>query len=355
MATERKDYYKILGISDSEKELKGEEFEKVLKQKFRKLSLKYHPDKNPGNKEAEAKFKDIAEAYDVLHNKREEYDNPMSGFKFEGFSDLNDIFGGFNPFADIFSDLSGMRQQAKRPRGSDLRIQLSVTLEDIFNGASKKIKYKRYVKCDSCGGSGKTTNTKEKKCNYCNGAGMTYTNNGFMMMGTTCPHCGGTGKLVENPCTKCNGHGVVMKDTEVEFTIQKNAENGTSIRLAGMGNMPAHGDGDAGDLYIILLVAQHKTFSRNGNSLAYLCTVKVLDAITGCNVDVPTIEGKKLSVTIPQGTSDGDRLKVNGYGMDNGSGMRGPLFIIVKLDVPKSINEEERKLIEELKTKPNFK
>ena len=356
MASERKDYYKILGISDSEKELKGEEFDKILKKKFRTLSLKYHPDKNPGDKDAEAKFKDIAEAYDVLHNKRDEYDNPMSGFKFDGFSDINDIFGGFNPFSDLFAGM-GMNRSSKprRPRGSDLRIQLNITLEDAFNGVKKKVKYKRYVKCDSCGGSGKTARTKEKQCSACHGSGMSYQSNGFMRMGTTCPHCGGTGKIIENPCGKCNGHGIVLKDTEVEFSIPSGCMNGQSIRLGGMGHLPVHGDGDPGDLYINMAIMPHNLYERYDNDLIYECKVKVLDAITGCNQEIPTIDGKKLSVIIPHGSSDGDKLKINGYGMPISGSVRGNLIVIIRLVVPKNISEEEKTLIEELKTKENFR
>ena len=354
MSSERKDYYKILGISDSEKELTGDEFEKVLKSKFRKLSLKYHPDKNPGDKDAEAKFKDIAEAYDVLHNKREEYDNPSSGFKFEGFTDFNDIFGGFSPFSDIFSSMGMGGERKKEPRGSNLRIEFAISLEESYNGVKKREKYSRYVTCESCGGSGKTAETKEKPCTVCGGTGFVYQSNGFMQMGSTCRHCGGTGKIIENPCKKCNGHGLTLKSTEVEFTVPRGVATGSSIRLPGLGNMAPHGKGESGDLYIVFVIKRHPVFYMEGNNLVCTCKVNVLDAITGCKKEIMTISGKKLSVMIPRGTSDGDKLKINGHGMPLQGGGYGSLIIIVNVVMPRELTDEEVELIEVLKTKPNF-
>lgn len=356
---ERNDYYKILGITDEEKALKGEEFERVLKKKFRQLSLKYHPDRNPNDKDAEAKFKEVAEAYEVLHTKREEYDNPMSDFKFTGFGDMSDIFssfGGFNPFGDIFGGMGGQKQQQpKKPRGTNLQIHLPVTLEDIFNGVSKKVKYKRFMLCEHCGGSGKTTRTVEKVCPTCNGTGFTYRLNGFMQMGMTCPQCGGNGHIIEHPCDKCNGIGLIQKNSAVEFTIPKYATDRTVITLTGQGNMPPHGNGDNGDLFVMLAEAKHSLFTRDGSDLIYECKVKVLDALTGCKVDVPTIDGKMLSLTIPQGSEDGDRLKVKCYGMYATENGRGNMIVKVSIAMPKSLTEEEVKLIEELKAKQNFR
>ena len=239
---ERNDYYKILGITDEEKALKGEEFERVLKKKFRQLSLKYHPDRNPNDKDAEAKFKEVAEAYEVLHTKREEYDNPMSDFKFTGFGDMSDIFssfGGFNPFGDIFGGMGGQKQQQpKKPRGTNLQIHLSVTLEEIFNGVSKKVKYKRFMLCEHCGGSGKTTRTVEKVCPTCNGTGFTYKLNGFMQMGMTCPQCGGNGHIIEHPCDKCNGIGLIQKIQRLSSPSQSMQRIERSSRLQGKETCP---------------------------------------------------------------------------------------------------------------------
>ena len=194
---ERKDYYKILGVSDEEKKLHGEEFNKIVKKKFRTLSLKFHPDRNQGDKKAEEKFKDIAEAYEVLSDekKREEYDNPTSNFVFNGSGfdamDIDAFFRGFgNPFND-FGDLFGNRGEPKVKKGDGIRIKIALTLEEILNGCKKKIKYKRREVCPNCNGSGLTENSKKKTCKTCGGTGTIYSSNGFMSMHQTCPTCGG--------------------------------------------------------------------------------------------------------------------------------------------------------------------
>ena len=355
MANERKDYYSILGITEEEKKLTGDEFEKVLKKKFRTLSLKYHPDKNPGDKEAEAKFKDIAEAYDVLHNKREEYDNPMSNFQFNGFTNMEDIFGGFDPFSSIFGGFGGRPQQAQVPKGQDIRITFAATLEEIYSGEKKKIRYNRYTICKKCNGTGKTSETTVKKCPSCGGTGRMYTANGFMQMMQTCPHCGGSGTITKNPCPDCNGIGLAIESTEVEFTIPKGIMAGGYITLEGMGSAPPHGNGKNGDLYIVIQEKGGSPFERAGDNLHLTVDVNVIDAMVGAKKAIRTMNGTNISITIPKCSKNGDMFKVKGHGMPvMGSSLYGDLIVRLNVVMPHELTDEEIEILKNLKTKTNF-
>ena len=353
---DRKDYYKILGITEEEKKLTGDEFEDVLKKKFRKLSLKYHPDRNPNNKEAEAKFKDVAEAYDVLKNKRAEYDNPATNFDFSGFGNFNmdDIFGGFNPFGDMFGG-GGHRHQQRVVKGTGVRLTFNLTLEEMYHGVTKKVKYRKFVPCLNCGGSGKTKDSVERTCKTCGGTGQVFQTNGFMQMVQTCPTCGGKGKTLENPCPKCGGHGIVNDMFEAEIRIDKGAAQGMAFTFEGLGNTPPHGNGINGDLFVQVVGAKHPRFERDGNDLVTNIEVGVIDAMLGCDVVVETIDGKKLSAKIPQGSEDGYRLRFKGYGMPiYGTNQYGNMIGVLKIKLPKKLNDDERKKLEELKTSDNF-
>lgn len=367
----KKDYYKILGISDEEKALKGDDFAKVLKNKYRAIALKVHPDRlhnvsEEEKKKAEEKFKEASEAYEVLSNHREEYDNPSSGFtggtsNFGGMN-MEDIFRhfGFGGFGDFGFDPFGMGGRVQHhnavAKGDTLRIRLSYTLEEALNGSKRKIKYKRYVKCSNCGGSGLAKGASKKTCSTCGGKGMIYTNNGFMQMMSTCPTCGGKGTFIDDPCPKCNGFGIEEKTNEVEIEIPKGAMDGMVITFQGMGSDAPHGEGIPGDLVVNLVESKHDKFVRRGNDLVFELEVGVVDAILGCDTKVTTLDGKTLTAKVPQGTSEGQQLRFKGYGIPQyGTSNTGSMIAVVKIKVPNKLNDRETELLNVLKNEEHFK
>ena len=371
---ERKDYYKILGVTDDERKLTGEEFNKVIKSKYRSLALSLHPDRQQGKsdaekKAAEEKFKEVSEAYEVLSDekKRSEYDNPMSNFQFTGFgsdADFHDFvrrhfgdFGGFGGGFDPFHmDFDGMQNEPQVAKGNSIRVKLHLTLEELYSGTTKKIKFKRYEKCSDCGGSGLTSESKKRACPTCGGKGMVYSQRQFMQVFQTCPTCGGKGHFIENPCKKCAGHGLELKDFETELTIEKGLMPGMQIGYAGLGHAAPHGDGVNGDLYVVVYEKEHDKFKRDGADLYTAIEIPVIDAILGGAAKVKTIDGRTLSVNIKQGTEDGTKFSFKGYGMPiYGTNSYGNLICVVKLVMPKTLSKDERKLLEELKTKEHFK
>ena len=358
----KKNYYDVLGITDEERKLQGEEFEKILKKKYRNFALKYHPDRQSGKseaekKKAEAKFKEISEAYDVLLNKRAEYDNPQSAFSFSGTD-----FGGMG-MDDILRHFGfggmdfgfGRTREPRVAKGTNIRITMPLTLEEIFNGTTKKIKYNRFEPCDKCKGSGKTANTKEKVCRTCGGSGFIFSQNGFMQMQQTCPTCGGKGKMVENPCTSCGGHGIVLKSCVEEIVLDKGILDGMSIAFEGKGNFPPHGEGVPGDLIVIVQAIPSKDFEASGNDLYFPIELGVVDAILGCNINVRTVDGKELTAKIPNGTCDGHKLRFRGYGLPiYGTNNSGDMIGIVKINIPKKVTSKEEQLLKELKNQEHF-
>lgn len=357
-----KDYYKILELTDEDKKLQGDEFAQKIKKQFRSLSKQWHPDKckdESKKKEYEAKFKEIAEAYEVLSKHREEYDNPQNDFNFQGFGgmDINDIFNsmGFGNFGgfDFFGGFGGNQQQ-RVVKGQSMRVQLRVSLEEAFSGVTKTISYKRYDKCPNCGGSGKTDRTTEEECSHCHGQGSIFSQNGFMQTITTCPHCHGTGKIVKNPCPSCNGLGIKESKTEVTFEIPKGVESGQQLILKGKGHTPRQAKGENGDLIIQVIVDNSAEFSRDGSTLYHQIDINVIDAVLGCNKQIQTIDKKTVAVKIPQGASEGTQLKIRGYGMPYGNS-RGDLICVIHLVVPKSITDEEKTILTQLKSKPHFR
>lgn len=353
-----KDYYKILGITDEEKKLQGDEFEKVLKKKYRKIAVEKHPDRNPGNKKAEEEFKAAAEAYSVLSDasKRAQYDNPMTGgmnfnadFNFNNFN-FDDIFSSFgfgNPF--------GAHAQVIQ-KGASVRLRMPLSLKEMYNGVKKKIKYHRNNKCDNCDGSGTTKDSHVERCSHCGGTGKLFSQNGIFQQITTCPHCGGSGKVTVNPCPNCMGNGVVDTQQEVEIDIPKGAFQGMQLTLHGFGHAPLKMNGQFGDLIIdIVDKNENEKFVRDGHNLEMTIEVPVLDALLGCEVTIETINGKKLKARIPSCTEDGYTMKFAGYGMPKyGENGFGDLYAEVIVKMPKKINDKEKKLLEELKTMDNF-
>ncbi len=372
-----KNYYDILGITEEEKNLPKEEFNDILRKKWRSLALSLHPDRQQGKSEeekkrAEEKFKEAAEAYEVLSDeqKRSEYDNPASGFQFSGFGSDADFhefvrrhFGdiaGMHGFGSMgFDDFGGMgfggQQQASR-KGSGIRIKVGLTLEEMYSGTKKKLKYPRYERCSTCNGSGRTSESREKTCPTCGGKGMVYSHNQFMQMYQTCPTCGGKGHFVENPCKECGGFGIVQKEHEVEITFDKGLMHGMELVYGGLGSAPPHGDGVNGDLYVIVYEKKDDRFERNGADLYMKIDVPVIDAILGGQIKVDTIGGKTLTSTLKQGTEDGTKLLFKGYGMPiYGTNNYGNLICVVHVTMPKSLNKEEKKLLSDLKKKEHFK
>ena len=359
----RKDYYKILGVNNDASQ-------DEIKKAYRKLAIKYHPDRNPDNKEAEDKFKEIAEAYSVLsdENKRKEYDNPSSAFNGPDFGDMDmeEILrhfgfgangmghGGFDPFGDFFGGQDNNEQRTVK--GSSIRIRVEVTLEEVLNGCHKKIRYKCLVPCPDCNGSGANGQPQYERCPHCGGTGQIFNQRGNMQIITTCPHCHGRGQTLKNPCPKCNGNGLINGYNEVEFDIPKGVVDGMQLIINGKGNTPPHNHGVCGDLIVIITEKEHDTFIRHGNDLIFGLKVPIIDAILGCEKEVTTIEGKKLIGKIPEGVNEGYKLKIKGYGLPiYGGNQRGDMICVIRLLLPKKINSEERELLLQLQNKENFK
>lgn len=357
----KKNYYDILGITDDEKKLKGEEFEKILKKKYRKIAIKYHPDKNQGNKEAEEKFKEASEAYSVLgdEEKRKEYDNPVTNANFKSDFDFGNFnFGHMNvdEILNSFGFGRGRTSAKTTYQGASRKIRLRLTLEEMYNGVKKTIKYDRKDKCDECNGKGSKNPSSKKKCPICGGTGKIYNSNGFFQTMTTCNKCGGSGYILSDPCKKCGGDGIINKKQEIDINVPKGAFQGMQLTVHGYGDAPYRMSGNYGDFIIELLEEPNKKYTREGNDLIVNIEIPVLDAIVGCNVNVETINGKTLSAKIPSGTEDGYMLRFKGYGMPiYGSNEYGNMIGVIKLKMPKTLNKEEIDLINQLRNKENFK
>lgn len=348
-----KDYYNILDVKkDASKD--------DIKKAYRKMAMKYHPDKNQGDVKAETKFKEAAEAYEVLSddNKKSNYDRfgtaNSSGNSFNsGFGyDMNDIF---SQFGDVFGDAFNKRytNQRRQTKGSDLRIKVTLTIQDILNGVNKKIKYKRQTTCEPCSGKG---GSDIRNCLSCNGSGrrqvIQNTAFGQIRQESHCPDCSGTGKLIKNKCGVCHGDGTVLKEEIVEIDIPAGVSNGMQLSMRDYGNCIR--DGVSGDLNIIIEELREFYFVRENNNIIVEKEISVIDAIIGSQVDVKTPRGD-ISVTIQPGTEHGSKIRLNGKGIPDINLGLGNLYINVKIKIPKSINLEEKLILEKLKKSNNFK
>lgn len=358
-----KDYYKILGITEEEKKLKGDDFKKVLKSKYKKLCKEWHPDLEKDEskkKEKEEKFKEIAEANAVLSDekKREEYDNPISGganFHFDGMG-MDDIF---SMFGDMFGGASFRTSSTRRGqlKGENKKIRVTVTLEDLFNGLEKEIKFSRKGKCTHCDGSGcGEGGEKLETCKHCGGSGFTTVNSMFGAVQTRCPHCGGRGRVNTNKCHHCGGSGQVDETIPYTLRIPKGLEGGSILTVQGQGHYPLHGKGERGDLEIQIVRVPHERFERDGNDLYVKIDVPVVTAILGGNIDVETIDGKQLTTKIPQGIEEGTKIRFSGKGMPiyGNEKIRGNMIGIIHISMPKKLTNDEVSLLNQLKDKPNF-
>jgi len=360
---EKRDYYEVLGVpKDADAS--------TIKKAYRKLAIKYHPDKNPGDKEAEEKFKEAAEAYDILSNdeKRQRYDRfgqaglngGSGGFGGGGmnmddiFSQFGDIFGGFGGGFGGFGG-GGHSSRARRVnRGQNLRVKVKLTLNDIATGVEKKIKVKRYVACEHCNGTGAKNGKSYSKCTTCHGTGqVTRVQNtilGQMQTTSTCPTCGGEGKIINEKCSHCNGEGIKLTDDVITLNIPAGVADGMQLSMSGKGNAARRG-GVNGDLIILVEEIEHEELIRDGNDLLYNVFASYPDVVLGASVEIPTLDGK-VKVKVEAGTQPGKILRLRGKGIPdiNGYG-RGDLLVKINVWVPKNLNKEEKKLIENLKAK----
>ena len=359
----KRDYYEILGLS---KNSTPEEIKKA----YRQQAMKWHPDKNPGNKDAEEKFKEAAEAYEVLSDpdKKARYDqyghagmgNNGAGFGAGGMN-MDDIF---SHFGDIFSDMgfggfggSSRGRQKQVNRGSNLRVKVKLTLEEIVKGAEKKIKVNKYVPCDTCNATGAANGSSYSTCTTCNGRGhvtrVAHTILGQMQTSSVCPACGGEGKIITQKCTTCYGEGIIKGEEIIKINIPAGVQEGMQLSMSVKGNAARRG-GMNGDLLIMIEEAEHPDLTRDGNDLIYNLFVSIPDATLGSAVEIPTVDGK-VKVKIEPGTQPGKILRLRGKGIPdlNGYG-KGDLLVRINVWIPKSLSKDERRMVEELNKSSNF-
>ena len=361
----KRDYYEVLGVD------RGASADQI-KSAYRKQAVKYHPDKNKGDKSAEDKFKEASEAYHVLSNseRKQNYDN-FGHAAFENGGGGRGGFGNFdfsNHFSDIFEDFfgegfggGGRKSRRSNNRGSDLRYDLSMTLEEAYTGKKQDIKFSTSEKCDTCSGSGSKPGHDAGSCSMCGGHGQVRSNQGFFTVQQTCPQCSGSGEMITNPCGSCGGQGKKQTSKRLSVTIPKGVDDGTRIRLAGKGEAGSRGAGN-GDLYLFINVYSHELFKRSDENLFFECPISIADAALGTSIEIPTIDGGKAKIKIPSGTQNGKQLRLKGKGMPymRGSGT-GDLYVQVNTEVPVSLNKEQKELLEKFreieneKSNPNIK
>ncbi len=361
----KRDYYEVLGVE------KGAAAQDI-KRAYRQMALKYHPDKNPGNKEAEEKFKEAAEAYEVLSNddKRQRYDQfghagmggPGNGgphMNMEDiFSQFGDIFGGHNPFESFFGG-GGARTSGRRyvNKGSNLRIKVKLNLEEVANGVEKKIKVSKHVACETCKGSGAKDASSFNQCGTCRGSGVvrrvTNTILGQMQTTATCPSCHGEGQTIASKCRSCQGTGVKTGEEVISINIPPGVAEGMQMTVSGKGNTAPRG-GIAGDLLVVIEEEVHAELTRDGHNLLYDLYVSIPDAALGISAEVPTVEGK-ARIKIDPGTQGGKVLRLKGKGLPElNSYHRGDLLVNVNVWTPQRLNADEKKLMEKLRKSENF-
>ena len=357
----KRDYYDVLGINKSASP-------EDIKSAYRKLAVKYHPDKNPGDKTAEDKFKEASEAYGILSDKskKENYDN-FGHAAFENGGGGQGGFGGFGGFGgsdfsdifeDFFGDFGGGRRGNKRNssnRGSDLRYDLSITLEEAYLGKKQNIQFSSSDKCNTCKGSGSKPGFSADRCTYCGGNGKVRSNQGFFTVQQTCPQCSGSGEEITNPCNDCGGNGNKQTSKKISDTVPKGVDDGTRIRLAGKGEAGSRG-GSNGDLYLFINIKSHELFKRSDENLFFECPISIADAALGTSIEIPTIDGGKAKIKIPEGTQSGKQFRLKGKGMPymRGSGT-GDLYVQINTEVPVSLNKEQKNLLEKFREIENEK
>ncbi len=372
---DKRDYYEILGVT---KESSPEDIKKA----YRAMALKYHPDRNPGDSTAEEKFKEAAEAYDILSNpdKKARYDrfghSGVSGASgggggFEGFgggftmedifSRFGDIFGGggFSGGFSGFGDFGGSQRGGRRvARGADMRIRVKLTLDEVIHGVNKTVKINKAVKCSYCNGKGAVSEADIKTCDTCHGSGVVtrvvQSFLGQMQTSSPCPTCGGEGKIIAKPCAHCHGSGLMKSAEEISFKIPAGVATGMQLTVQGKGNA-AKGNGVNGDLLVVIEEEAHPELQRDGNDLIYSLFISVADAILGTSAEIPSVDGK-LRIKIDPGTQSGKILRLRGKGVPDVNGYGGgDLLVFIQVWIPKKVDKSEKELLEKLRSAPNFK
>jgi molecular chaperone DnaJ len=359
----KRDYYEVLGVSKTATE-------DEMKKAYRKLAVQFHPDKNPGDKSAEDKFKEVGEAYDILSDadKRAAYDRyghqafsggmPGAGAGGGGFHDPFDIFrevfsGGGGGGGGIFEQFfgggggGGRRRSTTGPaRGSDLRVNLEITLEEAANGAEKEVTVERLVPCKTCTGSGSSSGAAKKQCRTCGGVGQVISSRGFFQIQQTCPDCDGAGETISDPCKSCRGAGRQKERNSIRLKVPAGIEEGTQLRSTGNGDLGQRG-GPAGDLYVLIHLRPHDVFEREGHDLHCEMPLSFATAALGGELEVPTLAGK-ATVKVPPGTQNGTTFRLRGKGMKVlGRDQHGDLYVHVQIAVPNKLTTEQREKLQE--------
>ena len=343
----KRDYYEVLGVSRTATDAE-------IKRAYRTLAIKHHPDKNPDDPHAEEKFKECAEAYSVLSDsqKRAAYDRfghaaagAGAGAGFDpGFSNIEDIFDLFG-FGDMFGQRGSRRSTVQR--GADLRYDLEITLEEAASGKDEKLSIPRLETCAECSGSGAEKGSHPETCITCSGSGQTRYQQGFFSVMRTCPNCSGKGQIIKNPCKECRGAGRIEKEKQLEIKIPAGVETGSRLRVTGEGESGVNG-GPSGDLFVVIHVAEHESFERQGANLYSAVPVTFAQAALGAEIKVKTLTGEE-DLKVPAGTQTGTVFRIKGEGMPVlGARGKGDLFVAVTLMTPKTLTKEQRKLLEQL-------
>lgn len=351
----KRDYYEVLGVQ------KGATKDEI-KKGYRKLAVQYHPDKNPGDKEAEEKFKEATEAYEILSDeqKRQIYDQyGFAGLEGMGggggyshaYADFSDLFEGFDLgglFGNLFGGGGGRRRSPDAPnQGASLRYDMEISFKEAVYGTEKQVQFQHTEACETCKGSGGADGAKRKTCGTCGGSGQVRRNTGFFAIAQTCPTCGGEGSTIENPCKVCGGSGVQPKRKKINITIPTGTENGRRITIPRQGDAGRNG-GPAGDLIIIVHVARHHYFERSGNDLYCAVPISATQAILGAEIQVTSLDEKKIKLKIPSGTPHGKLLRLKNEGVPYGGGsLKGDLYIKVLVEIPTKLSSKQKSLLEE--------
>ena len=348
----KRDYYEVLTVSRTCTE-------QELKSAYRKLAVKYHPDKNPGDASAEEKFKEAAEAYSVLSDaeQRRRYDRfghagvsssaGAGNWGAPGFGGIEDILGDLFGFGDVFGGARGGARRSTAQRGADLRYDLEITLEEAAEGMTAQLRIPRLETCDTCKGSGAKSGTQPENCSTCSGTGQVRYQQGFFSVARTCHVCRGAGRVVKDPCETCSGAGRVEREKQMEVKIPAGVETGSRLRVSGEGESGAQG-GPPGDLYVVIHVAEHDQFERQGSNLYEAVPITFAQAALGSDLIVKTLDGEE-KLKVPMGTQTGTVFRLRGKGMPALGGRgRGDLFVSVTVMTPTSLTREQRKLLEQL-------
>ncbi|MBN2737766.1 MAG: molecular chaperone DnaJ [Spirochaetales bacterium] len=355
----KRDYYEVLGVS------KSASIDEI-KKAYRRLAIKYHPDKNPGNKEAEESFKEATEAYEVLADaqKRQAYDQfGFAGLEGMGAGSSQGFSSAFRDFEDIFSDFSGIfdsffgggggrtrssgRSSSSR-RGADLRYDIAISFEEAVFGTKKEISFMKNETCQSCHGSGADKGSGRKLCGTCGGSGQVRRSSGFFSIASTCQSCNGEGEVIENPCSECHGAGLVKKSKKIIVTIPAGIEPGKRIHISGQGDGGTNG-GSYGDLYVYINVKPHPYFERKGNDITCLIPISFTQATLGSDIFVNTLDNKKIKVKIPAGTQNGKVLRLRNEGVPylHDSRRRGDMYIVVRVTTPANLSAQAKSLLKD--------